>query len=204
MVSSPDDLFSATLGSSWSGGAAEDGTQHGSPSILLSLTPALNDPDTPLRELPLRAYSIPASINTPPASYRFAGGSIDEWLKHGEIRNPNGLHVAGEKLIIGNNGDHCLKAVDLDTKNITTIANLGPGIIDGIQSDTQGNLIVSHWEGKIYRVSPNGEVTKILDLSVPKTNTADFAYLEERGLIVIPTFTSNRVLAYQFMENRPD
>jgi hypothetical protein len=37
---------------------------------------------------------------------------------------------------------------------------------------------------------------------VPKTNTADFAYFEERGLIVIPTFASNRILAYQYEGNR--
>ncbi len=128
--------------------------------------------------------------------FRFSDGAITEWMKEDAIRNPNGLHVLGERLIVGNNGDNCLKAIHLETKKTVTITNLGPGIIDGIQSDTQGNLFVSHWEGKIYRISPEGAVEKLLDVSVPKTNIADFAYFEDRGLIVIPTFTSNKVLVY--------
>ena len=136
--------------------------------------------------------------------YRFSEGVITEWMKEDAIRNPNGLHVLGERLIVGNNGDNCLKSIELKTKKIDTIANLGPGIIDGIQSDTQGNLFVSHWEGKIYRINPEGDVEKILDMSVPKTNSADFAYCEERGLIVIPTFTGNHVLAYQLKINQPE
>jgi sugar lactone lactonase YvrE len=128
--------------------------------------------------------------------YRFSDGVIAEWIKDEAIKNPNGLHVLGKRLIVGNNGDNCVKAIHLESKKIVTITNLGPGIIDGIQSDTQGNLFVSHWEGKIYRISPEGEVEKLLDISVPKTNIADFAYFEDRGLIVIPTFTCNKVLAY--------
>lgn len=133
--------------------------------------------------------------------YRFSDGVIEEWIKGGEIRNPNGLHVVGRKLMVGNNGDNCLKAIDLETKKIATIANLGPGIIDGIQSDKRGNLFVSHWEGKIYRISHEGAVEKLLDMSVPKTNAADFAYSEEKGLFVIPTFTGNQVLVFQLKEN---
>ena len=133
--------------------------------------------------------------------YRFAGVEIEEWIKGGEIKNPNGLHFVGGNLFVGNNGDQCLKAVDCESKKVATIANLGPGIIDGIQSDKKGNLIVSHWEGKIYRISPGGAEEKLLDLSVSKTNTADFAYWEERGLIVIPTFANNRILVYQLKNN---
>jgi len=130
--------------------------------------------------------------------YRFSDGEIEEWIKGGEIKNPNGFHTMGKKLYVGNNGDRCLKTIDCETKEVVTIANLGAGIIDGIQSDNEGNLIVSHWEGIIYRISPGGAVRKILDLSATKTNTADFAYWEERGLIVIPTFGSSRILVYRY------
>lgn len=133
--------------------------------------------------------------------YRFSEGIIAEWVKGDEIRNPNGLHVEGKNLIVGNNGDNCLKAVDLETKEIATIMNLGPGIIDGIRSDGQGNLIVSHWEGKVYRISPEGTAEKLLDLTVPKTNTADLEFIQEKGLLVIPTFSGNRVLVYRLKEN---
>jgi sugar lactone lactonase YvrE len=133
--------------------------------------------------------------------YRYSDGVIAEWIKDEEIRSPNGLHVLGKKLIVGNNGDHCLKAVDCATKKIAAVVNLGPGIIDGIQSDKKGNLFVSQWEGKLFRISPEGTKEKLLDLSVLKTNTADFAYSEERGLVMIPTYTSNKVLVFQLKDD---
>jgi sugar lactone lactonase YvrE len=132
--------------------------------------------------------------------YRFSGGKIEEWIKGGEIRNPNGLHVCGKELIVGNNGDNCLKAIDLESREIRTIVNLGPGIIDGIQTDQEGNFIVSHWEGKVYRISPSGQVSKLLDTTVPGTNCADLEFVKEKNLIVIPTFSVNKVMAYELKQ----
>ncbi len=133
--------------------------------------------------------------------YRFSGGVIEEWIKDDEIRNPNGLHVLGRELIVGNNGDNCLKAVDLESKKISKIVNLGPGIIDGIRSDGKGNLIVSHWEGKVYRVGSDGAVEKLLDLTALGINTADLEFIQEKGLFIIPTFVNNRVLVYRLSNN---
>jgi sugar lactone lactonase YvrE len=132
--------------------------------------------------------------------YRFSGGKIEEWIKGNDIRNPNGLHVYGKKLIVGNNGDNCLKAIDLDNKEISTIVNLGPGIIDGIKTDRDGNYIVSHWEGKVYRISPSGQVKKLLDMTVPEINCADLEFVGEKSLIVIPTFFVNKVMVYELKQ----
>jgi len=132
--------------------------------------------------------------------YKFFNGKFEEWLKGGRIRNPNGLHIHKDKLIVGNNGDKSLKSVDLESKKIETICNLGTGIIDGIKTDRDGNYIVSHWEGKVYRVTPSGQVTKLLDSTVPKINCADFDYIVEKNLLLIPTFMDNRVIAYGLRE----
>jgi len=114
-----------------------------------------------------------------------------------EISSPNGLHVLGDRLLVGNNGDNSVKAVDLATGEITTVVRLGPGIIDGITDDGSGNILVSHWEGKIYRVSPSGEVERLLDTSVPGTPIADFCYVPDQGLLVVPTFLGNTLAAYK-------
>ncbi len=132
--------------------------------------------------------------------YRFANGKFEVWFKEEEIRNPNGLHVHKNKLIVGNNGDRSLKSIDLESKKIETICNLGAGIIDGIKSDKDGNYIVSHWGGKVYLITPSGQVTKLLDSTVPKINCADFEYIVERNLLLIPTFMDNRVIAYELKE----
>jgi sugar lactone lactonase YvrE len=132
--------------------------------------------------------------------YRYEDGEFREWLRADDIRNPNGLKVDGARLIVGNNGDACLKAVDLSTRGITTVARLSPGVIDGVELDGKGGYIVSHWEGRVYRISRAGEIVKVLDTSVPGPNSADLAYVADRRLVVIPTFTGNTVAAYELTE----
>jgi sugar lactone lactonase YvrE len=132
--------------------------------------------------------------------YRLADGAIEEWLAGDEIESPNGLHAHGNKLIVGNNGDRSIKSVDIGSKNITTIAKLGPGIIDGIKTDEDGNYIVSQTEGRVYRISPAGELTKLLDTSTLELYAADFEYIAGKHLLVIPTFVDNGVVAYELTE----
>ncbi len=132
--------------------------------------------------------------------YRFANGEFEDWLSGEEIGNPNGLHVQEKRLLVANNADHCVKSVDLETREIGTVARLGPGLIDGIRTDRGGNVIVSHWEGRIYRVSPSGEIEKLLDTSVPGVYSADIEYVSERGLLVVPTFYDNRLVAYRLAD----
>jgi sugar lactone lactonase YvrE len=131
---------------------------------------------------------------------RSSDGKFDEWLKGGQVSRPNGVHVHRGELLVGNNGDGSIKAVDLESGEIRVAARLGPGLIDGIKTDGKGNLIVSHWEGRVYRVTHAGETTKLLDSTVPGRNSADFEYLTSEGLIIIPTFLDNGVVAYSLAE----
>jgi sugar lactone lactonase YvrE len=87
--------------------------------------------------------------------------------------------------------------VDLATKEVSTLVNLGQGIIDGIASDQEGNLLVSHNEGRLFRISPDGRATTILDTTALRMNMADFAYDSRRNMIVFPTFTDSRVAAFR-------
>ncbi|UCF78439.1 MAG: SMP-30/gluconolactonase/LRE family protein [Candidatus Eiseniibacteriota bacterium] len=132
--------------------------------------------------------------------YRSSDGAFEIWLSGDEISMPNGLHVQDNSLIVGNSGDGCLKSVDLDSKEIRTIARLGSGIIDGIRSDGHGNYIVSHWEGRVYRITAGGETTKLLDTSVRGFSCADIEYVVEKKLLVVPTFADNRVAAYELRD----
>lgn len=128
--------------------------------------------------------------------YKFTDDGFEEWFWGEEVQNPNGILVYNGKLYYGNNGDNSVKAVSLTTREAETIAKLKPGNIDGIQMTSKGDLLVSHWEGRIYRISLAGEVEKILDLSVLGVNTADFEYIPEKEMIAVPTFRDNRVVGY--------
>jgi sugar lactone lactonase YvrE len=129
--------------------------------------------------------------------YRFSGGRAEEWLKGPEISAPNGVLAHDGRLFVGTNGEACLKAVDLATKAVSIVANLGQGLIDGIAIDSQGNILVSHNEGRMFRVTPAGRVNLILDTTSLRMNMADFCYEPRRNMVVIPTFIGGSVAAYR-------
>jgi sugar lactone lactonase YvrE len=129
--------------------------------------------------------------------YRFADGSFEEWLGAPLISGPNGLFVDGQSLIVGNSGDNSLKRVDLETKEARVIARLGAGVIDGIRMDDKGSLIVSHTEGRVFRIASDGGITRLLDTTGPGRYTADFEYIAEKNLLAIPGYADGRVVAYR-------
>lgn len=130
--------------------------------------------------------------------YRFRDGEMEVWLEGEEVSQPNGMLVHAGGLVWGNNGDNDLKRVDLATKQVRTIAHLGPGIIDGIKPDRHGNYLVSHFNGRLYRVTPEGEVSRLLDTTARGIRLADFEYVPDKQLLVIPTLQNNKLLGYRF------
>ena len=130
------------------------------------------------------------------AIHRLKDGAAEAWLQTPDIVRPNGLHVVGDTLVVGANGDRCLKVVDLATKKVTPVATLPLGIIDGVKSDAEGSYLVSINDGRLVRVSPEGQVTTLLDTTAVRTNIADFDYVPEKKMLVLPTFLDNRVVAY--------
>ena len=74
---------------------------------------------------------------------------------------------------------------------------LGAEVNDGIRVDNEGNYLASHWEGQVYRISPSGGVVELLDTSDQGRNCADFEFLKDGNVLVIPTFLGNTVAAYR-------
>jgi hypothetical protein len=64
--------------------------------------------------------------------------------------------------------------------------------------DEGGHYLVSHWEGQLYRIAPDGTPVEILDLMPDGLNVADFEYVTDTRTLIIPTFLGNRVVAYRF------
>ncbi|MFC2160602.1 SMP-30/gluconolactonase/LRE family protein [Acidobacteriota bacterium] len=130
--------------------------------------------------------------------YKYSKGQIKVWFQNEEIRNPNGIFLDKNRILFGNTGDASLKAVNLSDKNIETITHFGQGaIIDGIKTDGEGNYLVSDWNGWLYSVSSNGEKKEILNTRAARTNIADFEFIQESGLLIIPTFSGNRLLTFR-------
>jgi len=130
--------------------------------------------------------------------YKFDGDTIDVWLENEQIFRPNGLLVDGDALLVGNTGDGCLKSVGLADKMINTIACFGRGSnVDGLCPDGRGNYIVSDFNGRVFVVSPTGEITNLLNTSAQKIYCADLTYIPKHKLMVIPTLYDCRLMAYK-------
>jgi hypothetical protein len=129
--------------------------------------------------------------------YRFAGGVVRRWKTGTDLHRTNGLFAHGGVIAAGSTGDGYLKTVDLGTGAVEIVASLAPRVIDGIRRTESGAWLVSHWEGQVYAVTDEGEVTELLDLQPAGLNTADFEYIRDRRQLIIPTFLGNRVVAYE-------
>jgi sugar lactone lactonase YvrE len=129
--------------------------------------------------------------------YRLAGGKADVVASGAEVQQPNGLLLDGGRLLFGNTGDGSIKALDLASGKVTSLLRLGDGIVDGLRSDGAGNLIVSLWHGTAFRVTPAGLVTPLVDTDHALTPTADLEFVADEALLVVPTYSANRVVAYR-------
>jgi hypothetical protein len=130
--------------------------------------------------------------------YRFRNGEFDVFANEG-ISRANGIWIHDGDLLVGSSGDGSLKRVGLHSGRVETVLSLAGGVIDGIRVDEDGNLLVSLWEGQLYRISPEGDLVEILDAMPDGWNTADFEYLPEEQLLIIPTFLDNRVRAIRII-----
>jgi sugar lactone lactonase YvrE len=129
--------------------------------------------------------------------YRFKDGTMKVWLESDEILDPNGLCAKKEKLIVGTSRDGCFKSVSYEDKSIQTMLRLGPGaIMDGVKSDGKGRFLMGDWTGRLYRVSESGEKVELLNTQEAAINIADFEYIPEKRMLVIPTLAGNEVIAY--------
>lgn len=128
--------------------------------------------------------------------YRVAAGVAEVFFRGSEIARPNGLLADGGRLVVAANGDGCLKEIDLATRRVRPIMRFGPGILDGIRSDGHGGLLVSQWEGMVWRIGEDGRAEILLDSRSAALAAADFEFVPATGLLVVPTYAGNEVHAY--------
>jgi len=140
--------------------------------------------------------SFPPEPDKTAVIYALKNGKVEVWLDTDQLGRVNGLRVLGKALLVGNTEDSSLKSIDLETKAITHVATLGAGIVDGIRERRDGSTIVSHWEGQTYLISPAGQIVEIMDTLSDGANCADFEFIDEMDLLIVPTFLGNRVSAY--------
>ena len=131
------------------------------------------------------------------AIYALEGGRITTVLSGVRyLKEPNGLFWEGDALLIGVRS-RILKWKP--NKGELTILVKTAGGIDGLQPTGAGDYLISDWSGIVRLVSPAEEEQVLLDISSQKANTADFCYIPEKNLLVVPTFGGNQLWSFELV-----
>ena len=129
--------------------------------------------------------------------YRLKDGNWEVIMTGEQLNKPNGLLAEGSNaLLIGSTKLGALRRIDLTTKTITTIAD-GMAATDGIVAVGKAGYLVSDWNGQVFYVAKGGEKTALLDTRTEKISSADIEYVRPGKLLLVPTFFSNKVVAYR-------
>ncbi len=129
--------------------------------------------------------------------YAFKDGEISKVLRRSrQLKEPNGLFWEGEALLIGVL-DRILRW-NPGKEELTVLVETAGGI-DGLQPTGEGDYLISDWRGIIRLVSPRGEGRVLMDVTSQKANTADFCYIHEENLLIVPTFGGNQLWSFELV-----
>lgn len=123
--------------------------------------------------------------------HMIANGELST-IKEG-AENVNGLLAKDDQLLsLDGSG---FKSYDLSDMSAATINSEVTGG-DGLTQLNDSVYIASRWQGEIYWVSGN-KATLLLDTKEQESQTADIALNAKKGIVYVPTFFNNRVVAYK-------
>ncbi|MCF8298695.1 MAG: hypothetical protein K9J13_14195 [Saprospiraceae bacterium] len=111
-----------------------------------------------------------------------------------KFNRPNGIFHEQGYIFIGTSDG--IYKYDLES-GVSELIFKNTGSIDGLKRFGYEGFIFSDWSGRVFSVNDKGEKVKLLDTTPEKINAADFEYIPELNLIVIPTFLHNSVMAYE-------
>jgi len=129
--------------------------------------------------------------------HRLSGNSRAEvWLTDEMLGGVNGLLGGGENLLISTMDTGSLYKAS-DAKELTAIAD---GMIDadGIGIVHGGGWLVSAWRGVIYSVSPEGEVTELLDTRQDEILQNDLTVFGDT--VIVPNWRPGTVTAWRIVK----
>jgi len=131
-----------------------------------------------------------------PAIYKLQHEGITTLKINAPLNSPNGITIFRNYLFLTSMGFETLRKIDLKNGNLVEIAlNIGKG--DGVSLVSDNGILASDWMGQIFYLNVKGELFQLLDFRDKKINCADIEYINEKSMLLIPTFFDNRVLAYQ-------
>ncbi|NJK94904.1 MAG: ATP-binding protein [Bacteroidetes bacterium] len=126
--------------------------------------------------------------------YSLKKGKLDIFVKSAELQNINGVFAQGNTLIAGL--ANRVVSIDVTTKSIKTLVD-NTGGVDGVVATGKGTYIISDWQGHVNEIKEGQKPLLLLDTTPIQTNAADIEFVKEKGILLVPTFFKDGVVAYQ-------
>ena len=127
-----------------------------------------------------------------PCIFRLKDGHSEIWYSDSLMNSSNGLLIDNGCLLVGNRGTENLLSISLNDKKKRVISTGLSDNIDGIKKFKNGYLL--SWKSELYSYV-NGNKTILLKLEDKNDFAADFDFIEEKNLIIVPLLISNKVIA---------
>lgn len=139
--------------------------------------------------------------------YQLEDGELKVWLEGPELNSPNGLWIDKQNLYVASWGAGIkedftsavtgnIKKIALTTKAIETLKQGGQWFnMDGIFPYSDGKWLISDFiKGEVVLLNEQGEIENTLKL---KKGSADFHYISDKKLVIVPLMNDNQVVAYR-------
>lgn len=126
--------------------------------------------------------------------FQVTAGKLEVLSDSPEVKASNGLFVKNGMLLCGQ--QNRIAAFNLKTKEVSTYID-NTGGIDGIEAVGNKTYLISDWSGHVYMVEPDKERILLLDTTPLKINAADIGYNNSEGILYVPTFFNDGVVAYK-------
>ncbi len=129
--------------------------------------------------------------------YKISNSKAEKWLYNiNDLKSPNGMAFKNGKVLIGTTNG----IAEADPENNNFKITVGhKGLIDGLIPLSNGNYIISDWKGKTELIGKSNNKL-LLNTSESGINAADLGFIYEKNLLLIPTFSDNRVIAYKLTD----
>jgi outer membrane protein assembly factor BamB len=131
--------------------------------------------------------------------YALENGKIKLLSDSKELKSPNGIYFDNGRVLIGCSG-YMLAMNPVNGRLTRFIENTGG--IDGLEKYDTNRYIITDWSGATHLVQPGKEKILLLDTRAKKINAADLDFIPQKKMMLIPTFSDNRVMAYKISEGK--
>jgi sugar lactone lactonase YvrE len=107
----------------------------------------------------------------------------------GQIKNPNGIHVRGETILVTGGSNQIFRLGDDGA--MTPEYETPTGGLDGLILLDDGSVLVSSWDGMaVYQFDAEGQISTLF---IGIKSPADIGFDSQRRLVLIPQFENDRV-----------